>query len=212
MPTLAAARLQRYAIILSAYTYDLEFRSSQKHANADALSRLCNDSERLNIKDESSIFNVEQIDKIPVSSKDISKATKTDPVLAKVYEYVMSGWPHYVEGELKLFKNKEFELSVEDGCLLWGRRVVVPMMHREAVLRELHSGHQGIIKTKSLARMHVWWPGIDGDIEKLVLGCAACQLVRNKPNPAPIHSWEWPGGPWQRIHLDFAGAFLGRFF
>ena len=38
IPTLAAARLQRWAILLSAYQYKIEYRSALKHANA--LSRL----------------------------------------------------------------------------------------------------------------------------------------------------------------------------
>ena len=40
IPTLAAARLQRWAITLSAYNYQIQFRSTKEHANADGLSRL----------------------------------------------------------------------------------------------------------------------------------------------------------------------------
>ena len=40
IPSLAAARLQRWAWTLSAYHYDIEFRPTGKHANADGLSRL----------------------------------------------------------------------------------------------------------------------------------------------------------------------------
>ena len=40
IPSLAAARLQGWAIILSAYQYDIEFKCTQQHGNADALSRL----------------------------------------------------------------------------------------------------------------------------------------------------------------------------
>ena len=38
---LAAARLQRWAVQLSAYSYDIEFRPTAKHPNADTLSHQC---------------------------------------------------------------------------------------------------------------------------------------------------------------------------
>jgi hypothetical protein len=40
VPTKAAARMQRWALILSAYEYDTEYRDSASHANCKALSRL----------------------------------------------------------------------------------------------------------------------------------------------------------------------------
>ena len=40
IPTLAAATLQRSALILEAYQYKLLYRKSRDHANADALSTL----------------------------------------------------------------------------------------------------------------------------------------------------------------------------
>lgn len=43
VPTLAAARLQRWAIILSAYLYDVIFRPTGEYSNADMLSRLPGD-------------------------------------------------------------------------------------------------------------------------------------------------------------------------
>lgn len=39
LPTLVAARLQRWAVTLAAYNYDLKYRSTTKLGNADALSR-----------------------------------------------------------------------------------------------------------------------------------------------------------------------------
>ena len=33
----------------------------------------------------------------------------------------------------------------------------------------------------------------------------ACQRVRNLPQLAPLHPWDWREEPWQRIHVDFAG-------
>ena len=40
VPLLAAARMQRWSLILAAYQYEIEYRKSAEHANADALSRL----------------------------------------------------------------------------------------------------------------------------------------------------------------------------
>ena len=28
----------------------------------------------------------------------------------------------------------------------------------------------------------------------------------------PLHLWEWALGPWQRIHIDYAGPFRGKMF
>lgn len=40
VPTLAAARLQRWSLTLSAYQYEIQYKPSQQHSNADALSCL----------------------------------------------------------------------------------------------------------------------------------------------------------------------------
>ena len=67
--------------------------------------------------------------------------------------------------ELKLYWNRRLELSVYDGCILWGS---VPPPGRNQVLRELHGRHPGCSRIKSLARMFCWWPGMDAEIETLV--------------------------------------------
>ena len=40
IPTLAAARMHRWALRLAAYQYDIEYRSTAKNANLDGISRL----------------------------------------------------------------------------------------------------------------------------------------------------------------------------
>ena len=65
---------------------------------------------------------------------------------------------------------------------------------------------------KCLARSYVWWPGCDTDIGATVRGCEACEQNLNAPAAAPLHPWEWPERPWGRLHLDFAGPFLGKMF
>ena len=95
---------------------------------------------------------------------------------------------------------------------MWGSRVVVPPRGRGILLDELHSGHPGASRMKSLARSYVWWPKCDADIEEMVQKCVACQQQRQMPAPPPLHPWEYPEQPWSRIHLDYAGPFLGHMF
>ena len=49
IPSLAAARLQRWVLILASYQYEIEFKPTDKHSNADGVSRLplsnCDDME-----------------------------------------------------------------------------------------------------------------------------------------------------------------------
>ena len=147
------------------------------------------------------------------SASDIRRWTAKDPVLSKVLHYVTRRWPHLVtEVEISPFFRRRHELSVEDGCNLWGARVVIPQRGRMQLLKELHEIHSGITKMKALARGFIWWPGIDADLENEVKQCTVCQLHQNNPPLAPIHSWQWPANPWSRLHVDFTGPFMGRMF
>ena len=95
-PALAAACLLilRWSLILSAYSYNIEYRSTEGHANADSLSRLPLKSQEAPImSDEPAVFNVSQLESLPVISQQLRAASRTDPVLSKVICYVQSGWP-----------------------------------------------------------------------------------------------------------------------
>ena len=65
---------------------------------------------------------------------------------------------------------------------------------------------------KSIARSYFWWPKLDSEIEDMAKSCTSCQGVKQAPARAPLHPWIWPTTPWQRIHVDFAGPFLGKTF
>lgn len=133
-----------------------------------------------------------------------------DPVLTKVKDLVLRG-SHYQENKSVSPYHKFWnELSVQEGCLLRGNRVVVPPEGRQKVIDLLHEGHPGNTRMKGLARSFVWWPGIDQDLEEKVKACDSCQRTRHNPAKAPLHPWEFPKLPWERLHADFAGPFMGQ--
>ena len=159
------------------------------------------------------ILLMEHLEETPVNSNQIREWTKRDPVMSKVLRFTMQGWPEsYDSTTFKSYHNKKFELSVEDGCLLWGTRVIIPPPGRSKILTELHEAHPGVSRMKALARSYVWWPTLDEDIEREVKNCNQCQLHHTTPAAAPLHPWEWPGHPWTRLHIDYAGPFKGEMF
>ena len=93
---------------------------------------------------------------------------------------------------------------MQQQCLLWGSRVVIPPQGRERLVDELHHCHPGMVRMKALARSYMWWPGLDKDLEHRVRCCEQCQQHSKAPALAQLHPFEWPDQPWYRIHIDHA--------
>ena len=213
IPTMASGRIQRWALILQAYNFDLVHCSGKLLGSADTLSRLPlpNKNECIPIPAEW-IDTVEFMECTPVTAKEVAKWTKYDPILSKVLHFCSVGWPDKVESTLVPFKNRHLELSIQGDCILWGHRIVIPDKGRSALMEELHAEHMGASKMKELARKYFWWPGLDGELESLVRSCPKCLENRDFPKKSPLHPWEWPSVPWHRIHIDYAGPINGTYY
>eukprot|EP00731_Ephydatia_muelleri_P011535 Em0006g429a len=217
IPMQVSGRIQRWIMTLAVYKYKLVFKKTEEHGNADALSRLPMDGKQIEEEEEiptELVLLFESLKDSPVDCSQVKHWTKKDPILSQVLQYILAGWPlHPPSGAsqtLLSFWQRRMELSTHDGCILWGNRVVVPEKGRNYVLQELHGGHPGISRMKSLSRTFVWWPGIDKDIEMLVSKCPQCQAARPSPPVAPLQPWSWPTRPWARLHIDYAGPVEGQ--
>ena len=156
---------------------------------------------------------VDHLSSTAVTAQTVKDWTAKDPTLSCVHRFILSGWPsRKLQPEFQPYVSRKDELSVLDGCILWSSRVVIPPPGRHPLLQELHNTHLGASKMKALARCYIWWPGMDSEIDNLVKSCSLCQQSRPAPAVAPLHSWEWPSEPWSRLHLDFAGPFMGHMF
>ena len=92
-----------------------------------------------------------------MSVEQISRYAGCDPTLAQAREYLMRCWPvGEDDAEFAPYKCQRDELSVQEGCVLWGARVVIPPQCRQEVMQELHLAHPGINRMKGLARSYVW--------------------------------------------------------
>ena len=77
------------------------------------------------------------------SAAYIKKWTDSDPVLSRVRKFCLQGWSQVNLGpEFKPYATRKTELSVLDGCVLWGSRIIIPPEGRAQVLDELHGDEQ----------------------------------------------------------------------
>ena len=213
VPAMASARIQRWALTLSAYDYTIRYKPGPQNANADLFSRLPLPETPAEVPlPGETILLLENLATSPVTVSQIRTATSRDPMLSRVAQLVSSEWNDQDNSITPTFQRKKNELSIHDGCLLWGSRVVVPQVLRPQVLDELHESHPGVSRMKAIARGVVWWPEMDSEIESKVNSCRECQLNQKTPAQAPLHPWEWPSQPWTRLHIDYAGPFLGKMF
>lgn len=92
--------------------------------------------------------------------KDIARATSRDPLLSQIVERVKHGWsPKHkpIDPEYVPFHVRRNELSLHQGCLIWGLRVVILKTLQNRVLEKLHWDHYGLVGTKKMDRSYVWW-------------------------------------------------------
>ena len=207
----SSGRIQRWALTLSAYEYNFHYKPGKNIPHADALSRLPQDTSLTEIPvPMENILLMETLNQTPITFKKIASGTNKDPVCAAIRRCVLTSWPDYTKTKYPEFYLCRNELSVEEGCILRGSRVVVPPQYRAEVVKLIHEGHPGIVNMKRIAREFVWWPGIDSELERKVKTCEPCQQSRGSPPASPLSPWIWPNEPWSRLHLDFAGPIKGQ--
>jgi hypothetical protein len=171
IPTLAVSRLQRYALLLSAFDYSIEYRKSKNNGNADALSRLpdpSTESESDDIAEEVISVMEMHFSEMPLTISEIARQTTDNALFQKIIHFCNSVWPKGMDlsaqitqyPALRAFANKQQELSVDFDCLFWKNRIVLPDSIRKRFLESLHETHPGIVSMKSIARRYVWWPSI----------------------------------------------------
>ena len=166
------ARFERWGLRLQQYRFKVIYEPGSKNP-ADVLSRLplSNQPRReRSVADEYINFVIKNAAPVAIPPDQIRRETANDPVLQQIQAFLHSGkWNR--NPETTSYHSVRGELSVANGILLRGQRIVMPYTLRNQTLQLSHEGHQGIVKTKQLLREKVWWPGIDNQIEKLIQKC-----------------------------------------
>lgn len=140
----------------------------------------------------------------PVDIDKVKFYTKEDEVIQNVLKYIRgNAWPNPITKSVKPFHRIKGDLSIDDGCLYYRDRIVIPVSLQNEILQIIHSNHDGIVRMKMVARSFVWWPNFDKSIEEYVETCPSCQMTQRFSKEVVNTRWPTSQYPFQRIHLDF---------
>ena len=142
------------------------------------------------------------------SLQQLCEASQTDDTLAILKCTIQKGWPSTIKelpSKIQPCWTFREELTIEDGLILKGTRIVVPSMKQVEILKLIHEGHLGLMKCKLRAKETVYWPGLNDQLEKLVLNCQLCLKylqLKCKQSPGMSLGQEIPAFPWTKIATD----------
>ena len=142
------------------------------------------------------------------SLQEIRQATQTDDKLALLKHTIMTGWPaniREIPQVLHPYWTFLEELTIEDCLVLKGTRIIIPTKKCEAILRQIHDSHLGLMKCKLCAKQAVYWPGLNEQLEQLILNCQLClkySRSKKKTDECSTLGQEVPIAPWTKLATD----------
>ena len=143
--------------------------------------------------------------------EELRVAAAADPKYAELVQAVENGFPsdsEKLEPSIRQFLNVRNELRTDEGLVLYGSRLVIPVSKRTEILSKLHAAHQGIERSKRRARQVVYWPGMSSDITNTVRACVSCQEALPSLQREPLAHDPLPTRVFEDVSVDifsFAG-------
>ena len=147
-------------------------------------------------------LQVNQITKqLPTQNDNLQQlrmATQTDDELAILKHTIMQGWPKSIKQVppvLHPYWMFREELTIAGGLILKGTRIIIPNNQCKTILELIHEGHLGLNKET------VYWPGLNKQLEDLVLNCELCLkylTAKHRLEPILTLGQEVPLYPWTK--------------
>ncbi|XP_048239745.1 uncharacterized protein K02A2.6-like [Haliotis rufescens] len=103
--------------------------------------------------------------------KQIRDEIKNDTEMTTLSNVILTGWPNERADCLQILNdywNYRDELSIINGVIFKGNRVVVPIHLRQTMLQKIHTGHLGQEKGKQPAREVLFWPRMNHEIDIMI--------------------------------------------
>ena len=210
----ASPRIPHLLLCLQKYDINLIFSPGNSIPVPDALPQAY--SSNTEEDDRSLEYLVHLlVSNLPVSEpklREIQNATENDQVIQKLRKLISDGFldsKSSMPPEPFPYLQVCSELSITEGLIFRGDKIVIPSALRKEMKERFHMGHVGIEHCKARAWQLMYLPNINADITDMVSNCSACLENRKYHQQEPLIADEVPTAPWHKVGMDLF-SFKGR--
>ena len=172
-------------------------------------------------EDSFQLFSVDLQKTNPVQAMKISTerleqlqcCTGQDESFQTLKTTILSGWPSQRDQaavNIREYWNYRDELSVHNGILFKGSRVIFPRVLRPEVMSKIHSSHLGIEACLRKARDSLFCPNMTGDLRDQVSQCSICSELQSQTPKEPMQSHQIPDRHWSRVVPMISSSFMEK--
>lgn len=220
----APKRLQRMLLYLQKFNLSVHYKRGTEMYIADMLSRAFLKQRGLDDPvsvTEQLIFQVQQEKAISKELEQVNHAeylrvseerlhqiqrmTLQDSTLQALTTTVLAGWPDDSSGvpaSIREFFGYRDEITVHNGVLYKGSRVIIPGAMQAEMLTRIHASHLGIEACTRKATDVLFWPNMRADIRDTVARCSTCNEYTKRQVKEPMMTHKIPERPWSRVAMD----------
>ena len=155
----ATQRLQYILIRTFPYHFTVRYMPGPTNQLADCLLRLGGQRGTIKLPKLHLYQITSQLSARSDSLNQLRVALQEDDVLALLKHTITQGWPSSIKEVLSEFQpywTFREELTIENGLILKGTRIMVPNKKCESILKPIHEGHLGLNKCKLHAKETVY--------------------------------------------------------
>ena len=171
-------RIQRIAIHAWQYQFEPQYISGKMNVIADALLRVTPlDFEDHDVDKEVLAVNVLTYTAIEEREKtELLNETDKDAELQALKMVISKGWPkkrRSLAPDLQPYWNYRDKLTIEDGILMKGQKIIIPTSLKQQYIDKIHTGHTGIGSCLKKAWEFIFWVNYSRKVQ-LVSGATKC--------------------------------------
>ena len=187
------ARVQRFRMWMMRFSYTISHVPGWSLYTADTLSRspidrtLTKGDEELERAVQAFVDStVKYLPSTEDRLEELRSQEQQDEVTKSLIDYCSQGWPDKFSllSRFKVLWPERSELTIQQGLLMKGNRLVMPLSMRLEILDRIHEAYQGITECSERAKTSFWWPGLSKQLEELAARCPTS--VKERVNPAKV--------------------------